>query len=219
MAVLKEQIKTLLDTKFIKVFDLQYAEGKHYYDASRNSIEKLAAIKSDDAFKKMTADAVTCYVVLKIKNEEPKLLLHYEYRYPVGRYMLSIPAGLIDEADHECDNPLIIATKRELEEETGLVLKPSDKVFVINPCVFSTPGMTDESNALVGVIAEIESEECLKEDGAVGTEDFAGFCLVTKAEAQEILKRGTDEHGNYFPMYTWGALVWFATGLWEDDYL
>ena len=31
----KENIKPLFESKFIRVFDLQYAEGKHYYDATR----------------------------------------------------------------------------------------------------------------------------------------------------------------------------------------
>ena len=35
----KQNIKTLLETKFIKVFDLQYAEGRHYYNATRRSAE------------------------------------------------------------------------------------------------------------------------------------------------------------------------------------
>ena len=37
----KQNIKTLLETKFIKVFDLQYAEGRHYYNATRRSADDL----------------------------------------------------------------------------------------------------------------------------------------------------------------------------------
>lgn len=33
--ITKQNIKTLLETKFIKVFDLQYAEGRHYYNATK----------------------------------------------------------------------------------------------------------------------------------------------------------------------------------------
>ena len=39
----KQNIKTLLETKFIKVFDLQYAEGRHYYNATRRSADDLVA--------------------------------------------------------------------------------------------------------------------------------------------------------------------------------
>ena len=71
----KEQVKTLFDGKFIRLYDLQYAEGKHYLNASRRPLDDLVAIKSDEEFKKILPDAVTCVVILHIKDEEPKLLL------------------------------------------------------------------------------------------------------------------------------------------------
>ena len=77
----KENVKTLFDSKFIHVFDLQYEEGKHYYDASRRPLDKLMAIKSDEEAKTALPDAVTCFVILKIKGEEPKLLLARETIY------------------------------------------------------------------------------------------------------------------------------------------
>ena len=103
--ITEEQVKSLYETRFIKVFDLQYAEGKHYYDATRRNKEDLAAIKSEEEFKNMLPDAVTCIVVLKTPGEEPRLLMSYEYRYPTGHYLLSPPAGLIDPEDREADQP------------------------------------------------------------------------------------------------------------------
>ena len=34
----KEQVETVYDSRFIKVFDLQYEPGKHYFDATRRSV-------------------------------------------------------------------------------------------------------------------------------------------------------------------------------------
>ena len=65
----KENVKTLFETKFIHVFDLQYEEGKHYYDASRRPLDKLMAIKSDEEAKTALPDAVTCFVILKVKDD------------------------------------------------------------------------------------------------------------------------------------------------------
>ena len=31
----KQQVETVYDSRFIKVFDLQYEPGKHYFDATR----------------------------------------------------------------------------------------------------------------------------------------------------------------------------------------
>lgn len=217
MIIKKEMVKPLLDMKFLRVFDLQYAEGRHYYDATRRDMDDLVAIKSGEQFQAMEADAATCYVVIKAKGEEPKLLLHYEYRYPCGQYLLSIPAGLIDKEDKGKEDALLITAKREIKEETGIDVKPTDKVFEINHCVFSTPGFTDESNGLVGVILKLDDLSVLSNSGAEGGENFGDFVLLTKEQAMKVLKSGKDPNGNFYPMYTWGALIWFVTDLWRDN--
>ena len=273
----KENIENLMESRFIKVFDLQYAPGKHYYDASRRPLDNLVAHKSDEEFKSMLPDAVSCFVILKIANDAPKLLTSYEYRYPAGQFLLSPPAGLIDPEDAQLvtaagqlllsppaglidpedaqpasvpaqetsagsdsdnadaessqsasdanctskstqrpqDAAILSAAAREIHEETGLVVKETDRIFVVNPLLFSSPGMTDESNALACAVISVEDTSALSQTGAVGSELFAGFKLLSKEEACEILKRGCDEHGNYFSVYTWCALMYFVSGMWE----
>ena len=49
--ITKETTETLLETKFLKVFDLQYAPGKHYFDATRRSKENLVALQSEELCK------------------------------------------------------------------------------------------------------------------------------------------------------------------------
>ena len=203
----KENIKPLFESKFIRVFDLQYAEGKHYYDATRRTADDLVAAKTTEEFKKMRADAVTCIVVLNTKDSEPKLLLSHEFRYPTGQFLLSPPAGLIDKEDAD----LITTATRELKEETGIVFGDSDTAKVISPLLFSTPGMTDESNALVLLSINRDTLPELNTDGAVGSECFNGFSLLTKEEARQILNRGTDSNGIYYSVYTWAALMYFVT--------
>ena len=66
----------------------------------------MVALTPDEECKTMQADAVSCFVVLNIKGQTKKLLLNWEYRYPVGQYMLSVPAGLIDEKDWDNPNAL-----------------------------------------------------------------------------------------------------------------
>lgn len=210
-----EKVKTLFETKFIKLYDLQYEEGKHYFDATRRSKENLAAVKSDEEFKSMLPDAVSCFVILKVKNEEPKLLLFNEYRYPTGQFLLSPPAGLMDEADKAEENPYFTTAIREIFEETGIHVKPSDKLELVSPLVFSSPGMTDESNAVVCAVIELDDLSELTQSGAEGTECFDGFELLTKAEAMEIFKSGKDKKGVFFSVFTWMALSYFLGGFWN----
>ena len=212
----KENVKPLFESKFIKVFDLQYEEGKHYFDATRRQADALMAIKSDEEFKSALPDAVTCVVILNIKSEEPKLLLDYEYRYPAGQFLLSPPAGLLDPEDALCAEPLLATAKREIEEETGLILTKTDKLFTINPLLFSTPGMTDESNALVCAVINLEDTSALSQTGAVGSECFDGFELITKAEAAKLLTNGRDKNGIFYSVFTWAALMYFVSDLWKN---
>lgn len=211
-----ENVKTLFESKFIKVYDLEYAPGKHYYDATRREAKDIMAIKSDDEVKTMLPDAVTCFVILKVKNEEPKLLLTYEYRYPAGQFLLSPPAGLIDEADREKEDALIQTAIREIKEETNIDIKLTDNLKIVSPLSLSTPGFTDESNALVAAVIDLDDLSTLNQAGAVGSELFNGFKLVDKKEAKEILKTARDEHDNFFSVYTWCALMYFISGMWED---
>ena len=209
----KEKIKPLFESKYIKVFDLEYAPGKHYYDATRREVSDLVAAKTTEEVKKMLPDAVSCVVILKTASDEEKLLLMREYRYPVGQYLLSVPAGLIDPADRMEKEPYFAAAKRELQEETGITFEKDDEISVINSCLYSTPGMTDESNALVKIVLNRSSMPKLTQDGAVGSENFDGFVLLDKKEAKKILTDGRDENGIFYSVYTFMALMCFLTDI------
>ncbi len=211
----KENIQLLFESKFIRVFDLQYEEGKHYYDATRRPLEQIVAAKSDQEFSEMLPDAVTCVVILQVKDDEPKLLMVREYRYPTGHFLLSPPAGLLDPDDETGGDPILSAARREITEETGIVLSEKDSLSVINPLLFSSPGMTDESNSLVCAVVKLDNLSSLSQKGAVGSECFDGFQLLSVKEAKEILKTGKDQDGIFYSVYTWAALMYFVSDLWR----
>lgn len=206
MEINKNHIETLYETRFLKCYDLQYAEGKHYFEASRRNREDLVAIKTDAEFQGMLPDAVTIAVVLHLPGGQTRLLMSYEYRYPVGQFLLSPVAGLLDPEDRKSDNPLVNAAIREIREETGLEVKDSDKVYVLNPCAFSTPGMTDESNAFLCAEITLEDTKGLNQNGAEGSELFDGFELLDRERALEIFRTGRDEHGNFYSLAAWMVL-------------
>lgn len=195
------EINTVCDKKFIKLHELSLDGGRKYVVASRKCAEKLAR----------ETDAVTCFVIMN-----GKLLLQYEYRFPARDFLLSPPAGLIDEEDRGCDDMLIRTAIREINEETGAVVTEKDRVFVVNECVFSSPGMTDESNALVCAVIDDFDVSALNNSGAVGGETFDGFVLADEEKARELIARGKDDNGKYFPVYTYAALLYYLSGAWKD---
>ena len=207
----KSNIEKLYETKFLNCYDLHYAPGKHYFEASRRGIGDLVAPKPDEEFRGMLPDAVTIAVVLRLPGGDARLLMSYEYRYPIGQYLLSPVAGLLDPEDRNEPDPLVSAAVREIREETGLTVKDSDRIHVLNPCAFSSPGMTDESNAFLWAEISVDSLEELNHDGAVGSEMFDGFELLDREQAREIFRTGRDRHGNFFSLSAWAVLLAFLS--------
>ena len=207
----KDNIIPLYETKYLNLYDLQYAVDRHYFNVSRRTKEDLMFCKSEREFKTATADAVTIITVLHVTGREPMLVLSYEYRYPAGQFLLSPPAGLVDSDDGEGEAALITGSKRELYEELGITITQRDSLSIVNPLLFSSPGMTDESNALV--LAELFRDElpAFRQDGAVGSELFNGYVLLTKEDARRILKQGRDDKGFFYSVYTWAALHYFVS--------
>lgn len=75
--------------------------------------------------------------------DDGHLLLVEQYRVPLGRNCLELPAGLI--GDETADEAVEIAAARELEEETGYRAGRIESLGEY----FSSPGMVSESFTLV----------------------------------------------------------------------
>ena len=183
---------------------MRYSESKHYYQASRRLKKDLVVLKNSDQLNKMHADGVGCVVI--IKGKEEKLFLNQEYRYPIGQYLLSVPAGLFENEKED----IFEVAKREIKEETGLEVK---EVKLISPLLFSSPGMTDETNAMV--CAFVDDIKDYTSKNCEGGEIFNGYSLLTKKQAIQLLDKVCDEDNNYFSVYTHFALLYFISELWK----
>ncbi len=206
--MLNYPVETLLDTRYIKVFDLQYAPGRHYIEATRRDRAGLVAEMEEAAFRRMVPDAVSICAVWHAEGWEDRILLNREYRYPLGQYVISVPAGLIDPEDRGKDRAEAIrrAAGRELYEETGITLTARDRFSLLNPCLFSSPGMTDESNAMARIDLFGHAEEERTQSHAEGPEKFGGFLMAGREEARKIMETEP------ISVYTWIGLASFVMG-------
>ncbi len=214
----KPQVKDLTQTPFVRLYDLVYPDGYHYLEASRRTGEDLLASLEPEQLDQVLPDAVSACLVVVTPDDEPRMVLSYEYRYPTGQYVLGIPSGLVDARDQDEGDPCVAAMVREIAEETGIRLTEGDTVSVVNPLLFNSPGMTDESTALLCAVAHLDDLSSLSHAGAEGSERFDGFELVTKAQARHILAQGRDPHGHYYPLVAWAAMTYFACDLWQGGF-
>ena len=87
------------------------AQGRHLRFVSR------------DGWEFAERPHVTGIVVIVAVTPEDKLILVEQYRPPVGRRVLELPAGLAGDIDGAEDEDLSEAARRELLEETGYQAK------------------------------------------------------------------------------------------------
>lgn len=69
-------------------------------------------------------------VVIIAVLDNGKLLFERQFRYPLGRIFLELPAGKIDPSEHPLDT-----ARRELREETGYKATHWRHLGVMHPCI------------------------------------------------------------------------------------
>ena len=94
------------------------------------------------------ARGVRAAVILAIEEDEDGdeyVILVEQFRVPLGRPCIELPAGLIGDHDHTAGEDDTVAAARELEEETGY---RAARMEVIGE-FYSSPGMVSESFTLL----------------------------------------------------------------------
>lgn len=90
------------------------------------------------------ARGIRAAVILAV-DEEDHVILVEQYRVPLGRSCIELPAGLIGDGDDIEGEDATAAAARELEEETGY---HAGRMEVVDE-FYSSPGMVSESFTLL----------------------------------------------------------------------
>lgn len=102
-------------------------------------VEYVDSSKKIRSWENVSRTTLGGAVAMIVKKGE-KLLLVRQFRPPIDNYIIEFPAGLVDGSEkHET------AALRELKEETGYI----GKVTGVTCPVYNSPGMTNETTALV----------------------------------------------------------------------
>lgn len=110
------------------------------------------------------ARGIHAAVILAIDAEDHVILVD-QYRVPLRKRCIELPAGLVGDHEHHLGEDASVAAARELEEETGYRAGRMEKIGEF----YSSPGMVSESFTLfrahdlekVGDGGGVDSEEIL----------------------------------------------------------
>ena len=116
------------------------------------------------------ARSIRAAVILAV--EDGHVLLVEQYRVPLGKPCIELPAGLIGDDDDAADEGPLAAAGRELEEETGYRAATLEDVGEFH----SSPGMVSESFTLVRARGLTK----IGEGGGVGGEDITAHRVPLK---------------------------------------
>lgn len=147
------------------------------YDGNIIKVEKQTVSLPDG--KEATRDIVRhpgASAVIPL-NEKGELYMVTQYRKPIEKVSLEIPAGKLDKGE----DPAVCA-KRELKEETGLEAGKIQHLVSIH----STPGFSDEVLHLYLATDLAEGDACADEDEFISSERIPVGKLVDMVLNHEI---------------------------------
>ncbi len=153
-------------------------EGKTVYQNSFLAIDEDRVILDNGHLAtRIVVRHIGASAVLALTKDH-QIILTQQYRYPIGKVSLEIPAG---KKDDPRDDPKATVI-RELYEETGYVCQTVRFMRQIHPCV----GYSDE------VIDLFMACDCIMETTSPpqDSDEDITLRLVTKAEAEELIKNG-----------------------------
>lgn len=143
---------------------------------------KVLKLKYDKVLLPNGAEASREYIehpgavaIVPVANDG-RIVLVKQYRYPVGKVMLEIPAGKLDKGEHPDD-----CAKRELAEETGCIAEELTKLTSI----YTTPGFTNE------IIHVYVAKKLTMAEQHPDEDEFIDFELYSPLQIKKMIKDGT----------------------------
>jgi ADP-ribose pyrophosphatase len=131
-------------------------------------------------------------------NSPRRLVVIEEFRIPIDGWEFGLPAGLLDG-----EEPVAECARRELREETGLEM---ESVVEVSGLTYSSPGLTDESQAFAVVLCRGTPS---LQSGIEG--ERIKVHLLTRTGCRELLKRNRDG-GAAISSRVWPLIVAVAHG-------
>ncbi|KAI1392534.1 MutT/nudix family protein [Hypoxylon trugodes] len=170
--VLSTELLANRDAVWTKMVKLTYTDPKNQ-KRTWESAERTTRPKNSDI------DGVGIVAILE-KPTGPEIILQKQYRAPIDRITIEVPAGLIDEGETVEE-----AAIRELKEETGYVAKAA----ITSPMMFNDPGFCNTNLRMVHVTVDMSLPENQNLQPELEEDEFIEVFLVPLTNLYDECKR------------------------------
>ena len=170
------RITQITDSAFLNYFELDIVKktgnkGKYFIASRAKDTEGLEISRGTTK-----ADGVAIYALCG-KNRDRVLMIR-QFRWALNAFVYEFPAGLVESGED-----IYEAAKREVFEETGLILTPIEADPMYTRPYYMTDGMTDEACAFVYGYCEGDIRNQHLEDS-----EEIEVVLADREEAARILR-------------------------------
>ena len=174
-----------MSNKYFKEIEYKEVNKKLVYNGKRVQVEELKYLNGDKVIYREHVKAGNASVILPI-TEDNKVIMIQEARTPIGKVILALPAGMIEEGEKAS-----VAAIRELEEETGYLASDIELLREYYPSV----GYSDEKISLYLATNMKKTKQRLDD------EENIKVIEVPLEELIEIEKRRENRAKNVFKLY------------------
>jgi ADP-ribose pyrophosphatase len=180
-----------------RVFNFMEKQTIHYKGRFLSLLEK-------DDWEYVTRSNASKVVALVAVTADDEIILVEQYRKPVERYVIEIPAGLVGDHD-DPDEPVLVAAARELEEETGY---SAAHLELLMEC----PGSAGMSDEIISFVVA-HGLQRIGPGGGDDTEDIVTHVIPLASANDWLCEQSTQ--GKMLDPKVFAALHWLQSGVIE----
>lgn len=170
-----------MSNKYFKEIEYKKISRKLAYKGKRVQVEELEYLHGDKVIYREHVKAGNASVILPITDNN-KVIMIQEARTPIGKVILALPAGMIEEGE-EAEKAAI----RELEEETGYLARNIEFLREYHPSV----GYSDEKIKLYLATNMVKTKQRLDDEEEINVIEIPLEELIEMLDKNEIITAST----------------------------